>query len=238
MQNTVTDLIYGALTEIRVARGGDVVRAEDQALCLQLLNEVLERLAVTPNAVYARVPGGGPLTPGISTYQIGPTGTFITPRRPTRIPQAVLHFAGGTAQPLTERSLEWCSAQALPASAGIPQFFGYNPAWPNGSLVLAPVPTQPDVLALVLWTEIAAVADTDTIDLPPGYSELLRLWTAKKAAPSFAREFSGASQQALLECLADVFGANIGRVNDADTRDGGVPGGRGGVYDYRTGEVY
>ena len=72
------------------------------------------------------------------------------------------------------------------------------------------------------------VADTATLDLPQGYDDLLRLWTAKKAAPAFAREFSAASQASLTECLAEVFGRTISRVNDADTRDGGVAGGRGG----------
>jgi hypothetical protein len=96
---------------------------------------------------------------------------------------------------------------------------------------------MPYVVALELGVEVVAVTDADTIDLPQGYSELLRLATAKKAAPSFAREFSKASTDALIAITANVFGHNI-HVNDLHTRDAGVPGGQGGTYDYRTGEVY
>jgi hypothetical protein len=239
MLTTVTDLIYGALTEIRVARGGDVVRAEDQALCLNLLNEVIERLPVTPNALYARGGASVTLVPGLGTFHtIGPTGTCVVPRRPVRLTRATLVMPPATASDVPIMSAAWYSGQTLPLlTAPIPQGLYYNPAWPNGALAFWPQPSMPYPVALEFDLEITAVADTDSLDLPQGYSELLRLWTAKKAAPSFAREFSAASQAALTECLADVFGSNIGRVNDADTRDGGVPGGRGGIYDYRTGQV-
>jgi hypothetical protein len=238
MLTPVPSLIYGALAEIRVARGGDVVRADDQALCLTFLNEILERLAVTPHAVYARAPLTLPLTPGLRPHTIGPTGTVVVPRRPVRIRQAVLNLPAATNVPVPVRSAAWLQGQASPLlTSPIPEGLYYDPTWPNGSLWLWPTPSMPYTLDLDLAVEILAVTDTDTIDLPQGYSELLRLWTAKKAAPSFAREFSAASQAALTECLGEVFGTNIPRVNDADTRDGGVPGGRGGTYDYRTGLV-
>lgn len=237
MQVAVPDLIYGALTEIRVARGGDVVRAEDQALTLLFLNEILERLAVTPNALFARTQPTFPLTPGLQPHTIGPTGTFIVPRRPVRIPQANVVWADGTTSPVRPRSKAWWMALPTRTIRGsIPESAYYNPTWPNGSLNLYPVPTTAYGLELALETEVLAVTITDTIDLPQGYAELLRLWTAKKAAPSFARELSKASQDALTECLADIFGSNTS-VNDLSTVDGGVPGGAGGVYDYRTGEV-
>jgi len=234
----VTDLIFGALTEIRVARAGDVVRAEDQALCLLLLNEVLERLPVTPNALY--VVGGAScvLSPGVPQYLIGPSAPLVAPRRPVRIRSAVIDD-GSSQWRLTERSLDWWQSLTIPATrlTGVPESFFYGAHWPSGAIALYPAPSEPDTLTVSFDTEIGAVLDTDSLDLPQGYSELLRLWTAKKAAPSFAREFASASQQALTECLADIFGTNIGRVNDIDTRDGGVPGGGGGTYDYRTGQV-
>lgn len=235
---SVTDLIYGALAEIRVARGGDVVRAEDQALVLTFVNEVLERLPVTPNALYVVAVASCPLTPGVSSYLVGPAGPLVVLRRPVRIRQVVIDD-GSTQWPLTEQSVEWWQRLTIPATrlTGVPQDFLYTALWPSGVISLYPSPSRPDTLSLTIDSEIAAVADTDTLDLPQGYSELLRLWTAKKAAPSFAREFSAASQAALSECLADVFGSNIRRVNDADTRDGGVPGRHGGTYDYRTGLV-
>jgi hypothetical protein len=238
MPVTVTDLIYGALAEIRVARGGDVVRAEDQALCLLFLNEVIDRLAVTPNALYVRTTATCVLVPGLPYYVLGPVGPLVVPRRPVRILSVVI-ADGATQWPLTEQSRDWYTSLTIPPThlLGVPESFIYVAPWPNGTVALYPAPSAPDTLIVTIDSEIAAVTDTDTIDLPQGYSELLRLWTAKKAAPSFAREFSASSQQALTECLADVFGTNIGRVNNADTRDAGVPGGGGGTYDYRTGQV-
>jgi hypothetical protein len=239
MLTPVTDLVTGALTEIRVARGGDVVRAEDLALGVTFLNEILERLAVTPNALFARALTAYPITPGLQPHTIGPTGTFVVPRRPVRILQINLVLPDGTnRQPVTPQSPAWWAGhrERLLESA-IPESFYYNPTWPDGAVNLYPVPTMPYALELETETELVAVTDTDTIDVPQGYSELLRLWTAKKAAPSFAREFSKASNDALTEILGDVFGANI-RVNNLRTRDAGVPGGDGGLFDYRTGEVY
>jgi hypothetical protein len=239
MLTPVPDLISGALTEIRVARGGDVVRAEDQALCLTLLNELLERLSVTPHALYARALVAYPLVPGLTPHTIGPAGTFVVPRRPVRLLHVNVVLPGGaTRQPVHAQSPAWwadCRLRLI--NSAIPESFYYNPVWPAGELNLWPVPSQPYGLEIQTETELVAVTESDTIDLPPGYSELLRLWTAQKAAPSFGQTFAPASQQALTGLLSDVFGANIGRVNDADTRDGGVPGGRGGTYDYRTGQV-
>jgi hypothetical protein len=242
MLTPVPDLIYGALAEIRVARGGDVTRAEDQALCLTFLNEVLERLAVTPHALFARAAVNGLLTPGLRPHTIGPTGTFVVPQRPVRIGHALVTIPPATNHPIPLKSAAWLIDQPLPfLQSPYPEGLYYDPIWPNGELWLWPVPSMAYLLGLEWEVAIAAVAAADAIDLPQGYSELLRLWTAKKAAPSFAREFSSASQAALTECLSDVFGTNIGRVNDADTRDGGVPrgsgAGRGGTYDYRTGLV-
>jgi hypothetical protein len=158
-------------------------------------------------------------------------------QRPVRIRRAVVVLPGGSAVvEIPSQTSAWLQEHTT-TSGPIPAGYWYNPAWPSGQLFFGPVPSMPYPVSLEVDVLVTAVADTDTIDLPQGYGELLRLWTAKKAAPSFAREFSAASQQALSECLADIFGANIPRVNDADTRDGGVPGGRGGTYDYRTGLV-
>jgi hypothetical protein len=237
MPTPVPDLIYGALAEIRVARGGDVVRAEDQALCLGFLNEVLERLAVTPHALYATQGLAFQLVPGAVSATLGPTGTCITPRRPVRI-QQVWVGVSGTTVPVDLQTTRWIIDHFVAGvTAQVPASLSYNPTWPNGELNFWPVPSTAAPLSLSVDVEILAVAITDTIDLPPGYSELLRLWTAKKAAPSFAREFSTASQAALTECLGEIFGTNIARVPDLDTRDGGVPGGRGGTYDAQTGRV-
>jgi hypothetical protein len=238
----VTDLVTGALTEIRVARAGDVVRAEDLALGVLLLNEVLERLPVAPHALYARTETAYVLTPGLQPHTIGPTGTFVVPRRPVRLTHAnVVLPTGSSRQPIDvlKSPAWWADVRTRTIASAIPEAGYYNPVWPNGELNLYPVPSQPYGLELQTETEIAGgvpVTEADTIDLPQGYSELLRLWTAKKAAPSFAREFSKASNDELLQALSDVFGSNI-RVNDLRTLDAGVPGGRGGGYDYRTGQV-
>jgi hypothetical protein len=239
MVTPVPDLIYGALAEIRVARGGDVVRADDQALCLTFLNEGLERLAVMPHGLFGQISVSFPLTPGLAQHTIGPTGVWIMARPPVRIRAALLILPGTTTVEIPLQSERWYLTRTQPAlQSPIPQGLYYARSWPDAAVALWPVPSLPYYVTLDVDQQLVLpVALTDVIDLPQGYGELLRLWTAKKAAPSFAREFSAASQQALTECLADVFGTNVGRVNDADTRDGGVPGGRGGTYDYRTGLV-
>ena len=239
MVTPVTSLIYGALAEIRVARGGDVVRADDQALCLVFLNEVLERLAVTPHGLYERVGPSFPLTPGLGQTTLGPTGVWLWPRAPVRIRAALLQLPGPTLTEIPLRSEQWYVSVTQPQlQSPIPQGLYYRRTWPDATVALWPVPSMPYFVTLDIDQDLdLPVADTASLDLPQGYGELLRLWTAKKAAPAFAREFSAASQAALTECLSEVFGSNLGRVNDADTRDGGVPGGRGGTYDYRTGLV-
>ena len=107
MVTPVTSLIYGALAEIRVARGGDVVRADDQALCLTFLNEVLERLAVTPGALYAQASVSVQLTPGLAAVTIGPTGLCVLPRAPVRLRGALLVLPGPTTLAIPLRSERW-----------------------------------------------------------------------------------------------------------------------------------
>jgi hypothetical protein len=236
VQLPVSTLLEGALTEIRVARGGDVLRPEDQRLVLLFLNEVLERLQGT--GLYQRTILTGTLTPGLQPHTIGPTGTFVVPRRPVAISQMnLLYPSGMVSTTVYPRSKTWWMNQSLRTiQSAIPKDFWYNPVWPNGEIEYWPIPIMPYAVEIAVETEIAPVVATDTIDLPQGYSELLRLWTAKKAAPSFAREWSPLSEQALQQAMSDVFGRNIS-VNDISTLDGGVPGGEGGVYDYRTGQV-
>jgi hypothetical protein len=185
---TYADLITGALTEIRVARAGDVVAPEIMALGLNLAIELLDQWNAVPDlrASYAEVFTDYVLTPNLSPHTIGPTGTFVVAQRPVSLEMAQVSLGGSPPVfiPITVRSKRWYANQPVPLlNSTFPTDVYYEPDWPNGKLLFWPVSTTN--YGVRLWTRTLLVTPALTVtpfSLPPGYMAAARLTLAEKLA--------------------------------------------------------
>jgi hypothetical protein len=244
MAITVSDFLRLALSEIRSARAGDVVNADDLGDALILFNEYLDLLNATGRSIYTTTVGVFVLTPALQPHTIGlaansPTWT-VTTTRPVHISMPMLRVpssTGATKIPVNVRDEAWWNALRSPLiTSAYPTDLFYSPDWPNGQVNLWPIPTTAYGIEFTFDTVFAEVALTDTFSLPPGYQTALRLTTAEFLAPMFGQTVSPSTKQKAAEARGVVWGTNdvVPRV----IADGGLTlggSGSGGGYDYRTG---
>lgn len=240
MSITVTEFLRLAMSEIGVARAGDVVEPEAQNDALAIFNELLDGLNLE-RAIYNRAFTTYTITPALQPHTIGPaasTPTFtVTTGRPDRIRAANLILTGTIRRPITLRDAAWWNKVAAPAiTSADPTDLYYRRGWPLGSIYLWPVPTTAWGLELETDTLLAQVAETDTLDLPFGYQAALRLTLAELLAPHFGVPLAGSTSYKAREARALAWSAND-EIPDAVTRDAGLPGGHGGSFDFRTGFI-
>lgn len=239
MSISVNDFLRLALSEIRVARAGDVPSPDDMGDALLIFNELLDTLNADERALYSTMIAAFTLTPNLQPHTIGiaaNTPTFVvTTGRPVRIMRANLILANNIRNPIDIRDDEWwMNVRAQAVTSTIPTDLNYSPDWPNGSIRLWPVPTAAYQLELMTETLLAQVALTDTFDLPMGYQQALRLTTAELLAPAFGQQVSPSTEKKARAARENAWGAND-VIPNARTRDGGMPGGRGGGFNFRTG---
>lgn len=229
-------MITQSLTEIRVARAGDTVSADDMALGVYVYNRILNQWNGNPRAAFSEIFTDYTLTAALSPHTIGPSGqTFTVTQRPERILQASLNIGSNVHLPITIRDAVWYAEQTLPAlSESVPTDLYYQPGWPNGRLYFYGVPST--AYTVRLWTEtlIAAVVQTDTFSMPPGYQVLLELQAAEELAPMFGQAVGPSLERRARKARALVFGTNTDQVSRLVTCDAGLGFGSVQDIDYRS----
>lgn len=247
MSIPVTSFLTLALSEIRAVSAGDVVSADDLDLALLIFNEYLDWLNANDRALYDRDFTTYTLTPNLQPHTIGLTAnspTFtVTTNRPSAIVNANIILANNIRSRLSIVNDQGWNAIVAGAAAGqtptitatIPTVLYYGSSWPNGSIYLWPVPTAAYGLELETETLLAQVALSDTLTLPPGYQQALRLSVAELCAPHLGLTVSPDTRAAARAARELVWGANDD-IPSIVTRDAGMPGGvSGSAFDYRTG---
>lgn len=241
MSIAITDLIAGALTEIRVKRAGDVVEPEVQADALQVLNDLLDELNTDTGGLYADQFFTAPIIPNHQPHLIGaaaytPDWTVAT-GRPTALKGANIILTNNIRKPLDLLdAARWMRETAFAIVSAIPQGCYYDPTYPTGSVYLWPIPTVAYTFEAWLKVLLVSVAATDTFDLPAGYQRLLTLMLAVEIAEHHGQTVT----RGTLRKLERAWGAVAASTNHPPrirTRDGGMPGARGNLFDYRTGRV-
>lgn len=257
MSISVNDFLTAALVEIRVARGGDVASPDDMDLALTLFNELLDAWNADARAVYNRTFTTFTLTANLQPHTIGlaaNTPTFtVTIARPTKVLNANLILSNNIRVPFIlpngERGIlnddQWnaitagaAAGQAVTITASVPRYLYYSSGWPNGSIYLWPVPSTAYGLELETDTLLAAVELADTLDLPPGYQQALRLTLAETLCGAFGQNTPPSLMTRAKQARDRIFGVND-QIPDLDTRDAGMPSGgsRRGRFNYLTGQV-
>lgn len=242
---TYTELITDALTELRVARAGDVISPEDAALGLLRLNRLFDDWNADGDSPWTVLFSTFTLTPNLSPHTIGPSGATFTVSniRPVEILGANLIFSTTSPNvytPITIRDWQWWQNERVPTLANaVPTDLYYDPAWTlgtatsSGSLYFWPVPNVAYQVQLWMRVTWAQVALTDTVALPPGGRSALTLTLAEELAASFNQP---APTMAAAKARARFFGQNISvpRIATADFGMQG-PAGNKGTWSFWTG---
>jgi hypothetical protein len=174
---TVLELITEALVTVKALAVGETAQSDMTTDALNRFNEVLEALSIQNLAVYSTLQTTFPLVAGTASYTIGPTGAVVA-QRPPFLDTAFVRYQG-TDFPVVVHTEEEYALLSLKSQPGIPQWLIYDPAYPNGVIVLWPVPDQAATLTIYQNTAFTAAATLyDTFDMPPGYRRMIRLMLA------------------------------------------------------------
>lgn len=175
---TALDLISDSLSEARVYAAGETVGAADAALCLRLLNRMMDSWSNESYACFAKLTQSGVLVPGVASYNVGPGSSFQTVR-PLEISEgpgaAYLQDDLGNNYPVDVVPQDiWNQIGNRTTTSQIPDTLFLDPQYPVAVLNLFPTPS----LAYTLyWTATLQLQEfpnlTTVLTLPPGYEDAI-----------------------------------------------------------------
>lgn len=240
MPFTVRQFCKDVLIELGVSDPTETPDAETTNFIRGKLNRVLDRWNAQPGAVYADQLLTFTLTASLQPHTIGiaantPTWEVST-ARPDRISSANL-LVNATRYPIDIYPFAAWMGVAVPEETTTwPYQLYYDPGWPNGSIYFWPVPSAAYEVELFVPLMLAALTLDDVFTLPPGYLDALTLTVAEESANGLGKAVTPTLALSATKARAVIFAANNPSPR-IPTRDYGVPGGRGGWFDYRSGTV-
>ena len=209
--STALELINSSLRLATVLASGETATADEAADGLKSLNDILENWSLENLTVWQGDNEQYSLTPGTSSYTIGPGGTFNA-TRPIRIGLSFIRINGADF-PIEQWSLDEYNSVAVKNIGGIPERFVYLNEYPLGQIILYPVPATASTLFLntdrVLTFPVTLATQ---LAFPPGYEKALRYTLATNLAPEYGVAVSPAVASIAVSSKADIKRANKKRV--------------------------
>ena len=200
---TVLDLINRAMRLLGAANIGDTATNAEAQDALMALNGMVDAWALERLMLFTTARNVYPLVAGQQVYQIGPSGPDWIAPRPTKIDRAGLVIANSDPTQVLERPLkvlktdaDWAAIRIKGLTSTLPTKLYYDAGFSTGSgnlgsgnVAVWPNPTQANSVALYTPTTISQFTGlTQTINLPPGYQQLLAYNLAVVIAPEYDRE--------------------------------------------------
>ncbi len=237
---TALDIISDSLSEARVYAPGETVGAADSALCLRLLNRMMDSWSNETLACFATLTQSGVLVPGSAAYNVGPGSTFQA-TRPINIADgqgaAYLQDNLGNNYPVDVVPQDvWNQIGNRTTTSNIPDTLFYDPQFPVAVLNLFPVPTIAYTLYWVATLQLQEFPNlTTVVSLPAGYEDALVHNLTIRLKP----HFKGAQIDPVIIELASQTKAAVKRTNIKaveSSYDGVIVGKASGTYNiYRDG---
>ena len=237
---TALDIISDSLSEARVYAPGETVSAADSALCLRLLNRMMDSWSNETLACFATLTQSGVLVPGSAAYNVGPGSTFQA-TRPINIADgqgaAYLQDNLGNNYPVDVVPQDvWNQIGNRTTTSNIPDTLFYDPQFPVAVLNLFPVPTIAYTLYWVATLQLQEFPNlTTVVSLPAGYEDALVHNLTIRLKP----HFKGAQIDPVIIELASQTKAAVKRTNIKaveSSYDGVIVGKASGTYNiYRDG---
>lgn len=185
----VSDLITGALTDLGVLAQGEVPSADDSAVGLARLNDMLDQWSTQRLNLYTVGSAIYTLTGGKQSYQIGPGAVDFNTARPVLIQTAAIIMPGTTVRlpPMAIlSSIKWAALQEKGSSGLAPSKLYPDYAYPISTLNFHSIPSgniQVEIYSLNALPVFVTLADP--VSFPQGYAKALRTNLAINIASAF-----------------------------------------------------
>lgn len=221
------DLITSSMRLIGALATNETPTANETADALLVLNDMLESWSTDELMVYVCRDIVVPLSVGVATYTLGPTGGVVT-ARPQRIDTAFARWQGVDypVDPTSETSRY--DEISLKTQGGVtPELLLHEASFPDATITVWPVPSLPGVvLYLTVPTALTQVTSpAATLSYPPGYSKALRYCLGVELAPEYGIAVSERVAKVAVDAKADVMRANMYTPMSAE--DPAIMGGSG-----------
>jgi len=192
---TAAQLFVDALSLTNSIGADQTLTADEAALCLRKLNDIVENWNLQDLAVYAQSPQTFSTVAGQARYTIGPAGDWNTVR-PVRIGTPIYTYVAAGANTLSMPATLIAKSQydIIPLKSQqqvYPNYYVYENVFPLGVVTLWPTPSQVISVVLEIDTEITAVASAGTtLSFPPGYCHAFTYALGALLAPVFGKKLS------------------------------------------------
>ena len=186
---TANDLIKRAMRLAGALGKGETPDDDEAQDGLTALNSMLDSWKTERLAVFQIVQASHTWASGQSSRTIGESGSpSFSAQRPVRIDSAIVTDSNSNDYPLTillDRT-EYDSIVVKTTESSLPSWLFYDPAYPNGTLYLYPVPSAQVTLKLNTWQTLQLFDTlTEELSLPPGYERAIVYNLALELAPEF-----------------------------------------------------
>lgn len=181
---TANTLIADALTEIGVLPAGQTASAEDAALGLRRLNQLVERWSNSRLFFPALVEISVPLN-GAQSYTIGPTGVVVA-ARPIRVQSAKWVDSAGLETPAEIANAQTWDDITQKDVTGSPDLLWYEATLGNGRVWVYPKASG-YTLKMECLTLLQSFEQSTVLTLPEGYESALMLTLACDLCRAYSR---------------------------------------------------
>lgn len=200
---TALELIKQALFHLNVMSVGDSLGNDEAQDCLTVLNMLLDNWNNQNLALYYHKDELFTTSDSSSYYSIGSGATWDTDR-PQQITSAFYRNNDIDYKLNSLTSEEYSDISDKSTESTIPEFYYYNPAYPDGTVYLWPVPSESATIGLSQLKIISQISSlTSDLSFPPGYLLALSYNLAAELAPRYGKDAVAVRSMAV-KTLADV----------------------------------
>lgn len=229
---TVRDLLTRSLRLIGVLASGETASADMITDALTSMNGMIDSWKNVGLLIYANQIQALTLTSGTQSYTIGVGGT-LNVDRPVNINRVtcVLNSIEYDIELVTEA--QWSGISVKSLSASLPSKVYFNPAFPLGTLYFWPKPSSALSINIYYPAPIAKFsAVNDTVELAPGYEDLIVYGTSDRIAPEYGKELTQSQNQILNKVKTEIMRNNT---SDKFMTCDPILSDEGRLFDFRTG---
>lgn len=185
---TARDICTTALNYLGIVAANETPDAPDINRAFDDLNDLLDSWSNDSYMLYANQDDTFTLVPAQGTYSIGSSGADFTMVRPTQVQFARVRI-NNVDYTLTEmNNAEYEAIGMKSITSTIPNYYYYDPTYPNASLKLWPVPATAIPITITSLTQFTRFASLDTaVSLPPGYARAIKWNLVKEIADAFGK---------------------------------------------------